>query len=69
MNVVYLSLRMYYNFFVEAVHRFYESRRRIFNDGKPERKESAEKSKRSSKKRERRKRVCIYVVVVAGLIF
>ena len=45
--------------YIEAVHRNYESRRRIFNDDKPERKEKAMKSKKDSRKKGRRKKVCI----------
>ena len=45
--------------YIEAVHRYYESRRRIFNDDKPERKEKAMKSKKDSRKKGRRKKVCI----------
>ncbi len=40
-----------------AVHRFYETRRRIFNDNKPTRKEHAQKAKVKARKKELRKRV------------
>ena len=37
-------------FFIEAVHRYYESCRRVFNDCQPDRKEKAEESKKKAKK-------------------
>ena len=41
----------------EAVHCYYESRRRLFNDSKPERIEKAQEGKRKYKKQVLRKRV------------
>lgn len=41
----------------EAVHRYYESRRRLFNDSKPERIEKAQEGKGKYKKQVLRKRV------------
>ena len=40
-----------------AVHRYYESRRRLFNDSQPTRRQSALKVCQQSKKNERRRRV------------
>jgi len=47
--------------FVEAVHRYYESRRRIYNDSQPSRSTSAKKVKKTARKKEMRKRVGITV--------
>ena len=35
---------------IEAVHRFYESRRRLFNDDQPSRRDKAEELKKKCKK-------------------
>ena len=43
--------------FAGAVHRYYESRRRLYNDSRPTRIEIAQIAKRTSKKKEKRKRV------------
>ena len=42
-----------------AVHRYYESRRRLFNDDKLSRIEKAKETKLKSKKKSYRKTVCI----------
>lgn len=42
---------------VEAVHRYYESRRRLHNDSQPGRSSSAKKVKKNARKKEMRKRV------------
>ena len=47
-------------FFIEAVHRYYESRRRLFNECQPIRKEKAEESKKKAKKNLLRHQVTIY---------
>lgn len=44
---------------VGAVHRFYESRRRLFNDQQPGRVEAANKTKKNSKLTALRKQVCV----------
>ena len=43
---------------VGAVHRFYESRRRLFNDQQPDRMEAANRTKKNSKRTALRKQVC-----------
>ena len=43
---------------VEAVHRYYESRKRIFNDNQPHRLEAAQTAKRTSRRRALQKQVC-----------
>ncbi len=43
-----------------ATHRFYESRRRLFNDSRPQRKEPALKAKLAAKRKEVRRRVRKY---------
>ena len=40
-----------------AVHRYYESRRRLFNDSQPQRREKATQVKRTSQKRKLQQRV------------
>ena len=48
-----------FNVFVSgAVHRYYESRRRLFNDDQPGRKEIAAEVKVKSKRRSLQKKVC-----------
>ena len=47
-------------FFIEAVHRYYESCRRLFNDCQPDRKEKAEESKKKAKKNLLRHQVTIF---------
>ena len=42
-----------------AVHRYYESRRRIFNDSLPSRANQVAKNKLISKKKGYRRRVCV----------
>lgn len=49
--------------YIEAIHRYYESRRRLFNDEQPGRKDIALKAKREAKKQEKRKRVCDYLAL------
>ena len=44
---------------VGAVHQYYESRRRLFNDSRPGRRESAKKARHSARKKELRKRVSV----------
>ena len=53
----YFILGMYY--IVGAVHRFCESRRRLFNDEQPGRVEAANKTKKNSKLTALRKQVCV----------
>ena len=53
----YFILGMYY--IVGAVHRFYESRRRLFNDEQSGRVEAANKAKKNSKLTALRKQVCV----------
>ena len=43
--------------FKEAVHRYYESRRRMYNDSKPERRGKVEENKQKDKKRQSQLRV------------
>ena len=45
-----------------AVHRFYESRRRIFNDEQPNRIEIAQRNKINARKRIFRKKVLLFLV-------
>ena len=42
---------------VGATHRFYESRRRLYNDSRPARKEPVLRAKQAAKRKETRKRV------------
>ena len=53
---------------IEAVHR-YESRRRLFNDNQPQRKQKAEEVKRSSQKRKLQQRVSTYTCTIHHVIF
>ena len=46
-----------------SVHRYYESRRRLFNDSKPERVEVALQVQMDARRKERRKRVSVYMFV------
>ena len=46
-----------YNLFVGAVHRYYESRRRVYNDSRPGRREVAEKAIIGAKKKRFRMQV------------
>ena len=48
--------------YVGAIHRYYESRRRLFNDEQPSRREAARETKSKSRKTAFRKqvRVCAY---------
>ena len=59
-SVVYIQRFLYYSFLTEAVHRYYESRRRLFNDNQPSRLEKAKESKKNSKKQSLRKQVFVY---------
>ena len=47
----------FFVFFKEAVHRYYELRRRIYNDSKPERRGKVEEHKQKDKKRQSQLRV------------
>ena len=62
--VIYAILILIHYYPIEAVHRYYESRRRLFNDSKPERRESAAKTKSEQRKKDRRKRVSQLVYIV-----
>ena len=42
-----------------AVHRYYESRRRAYNDAKPERSEVVRRNRMNSATANRKKRVCV----------
>lgn len=48
--------------FIATVHRYYESRRRLFNDSQPSRVDQVEKVKMNTKKRQQRRKVCVSVV-------
>lgn len=43
--------------FAEAVHRYFESRRRVYNDEKPNRLEIVEKQKKEIKEKNRQRQV------------
>jgi len=43
---------------LEAVHRYYESRRRLYNDAQPGRLSAKEENDRKSKIRARQRQVC-----------
>ena len=48
---------------LEAVHRYYESRRRVlFTDKKPERVEAAIKNKKKTKTTQGQRRVCLQLL-------
>ena len=46
--------------YLEAVHRFYESRRRLFNDDQPSRREKAGEVKKKCKKIVQQKKVKVH---------
>ena len=47
---------------LEAVHRFYESRRRLFNDDQPSRRNKAEELKKKCKKMRYQKKVIYFLL-------
>ena len=51
--VIFLQLDL----IVGATHRFYESRRQLFNDSRPQRRAAVQQTKKSLKRKELRKRV------------
>ena len=55
--------------FLGAVYRFYESRRRLFNDARPERIPIVKSVKSKLKKVERRRKVCHIFVVLTYFKF
>lgn len=58
-----LSLAIVYVYFVGAVHRYYESRRRQYIDSKPERVAIKEQNDKKTKLRSRQKQVyCVYII-------
>lgn len=52
-----LLLKYLHRPFPGSVHRYYESRRRLFNDSQPRRRETAKKTKIKSRKQALRKQV------------
>ena len=56
----------YPSFHAGAVYRFYESRRRIFNDNKPERREDAVRIRTKARKKEPRERVGLFLFNING---
>ena len=65
----------YSGFITEAVHRYYESRRRLFNDTKPGRAEKAQETKIKTKKQQLRNRVSsvlsvlqhIFIIIIINI--
>ena len=53
---------------VEAVHRFYESRRRLFNDDQPSRRDKAEELKKKCKKIGYQKKVINNIIFLTNCI-
>ena len=54
-SLLFLWLYIYY---IEAVHRYYEGKRREFTDKKPERQEQVKRNKQATKHYLRKKQVC-----------
>ena len=48
---------------IGAIHRYYESRRRLFNDEQPNRREAARETKSKSRKTAFQKQVCVSMYV------
>ena len=55
--------------YLEAVHRFYESRRRLFNDDQPSRREKAGKVKKKCKKIVQQKKVNVHAYRITYYFF
>ena len=64
-----LSGKEHSSFCIGAIHRYYESRRRLYNDSQPLRRDSARKAKHAANKKERRKRVRLQVKDMLHSIF
>ncbi len=47
--------------YLGAVHRYYESRRRLYNDNKPGRQEAAKTAKVTARKKERLMLLCTFL--------
>ena len=62
-HIVCLSLLSNHLLDAEAVHRYYESRRRLFNDEQPQRKEVAIKVRQQSRKNTLRKKASLFSFV------
>ena len=63
-----MAICVYYLLFfvVEAVSRYYESRRRLFNDSQPERQTAKQHNEKKTRIRNRQRQVIIFVHVVLG---
>ena len=65
-NVMKFKIQNFH--FVEPVHRYYESRRRLFNDNQPVRLIKADESKKRAKKNLLRRQVRKFNSIICNLI-
>ena len=64
-GIIYFKLIL-----IEAVHRYYESRRRVlFTDKRPERVETVKKNKRKTRTTQGQRRVCLAILCIFYSIF
>ena len=71
MILILLPITNCFVLYTGAVHRFYESRRRLFNDGQPGRVEAAIATKKNSKQAVLRKQVIVVLLIeycMCGLV-
>ena len=66
---VCIIICMYVCMYIGSVHRYYESRRRFFDDNKPDRIPQASKVQKEARKGERRKRVSPFFLIKVLLVF
>ena len=56
--------------FLESVHRYYESRRRVlFTDKRPERVETVKKNRRKTRTTQGQRRVCLAILYIYYSVF
>ena len=58
-----ITFMAYMIYGIEAVHRYYEAKRREYTDKKPERQEQVKRNKQATKHYLRKKQVCHFTVV------
>ena len=71
-NVLTNKLHIYYTTMhctlIGAIHRYYESRRRIFNDSQPERQSAADAAKKRAKRKQLRQNVSLQLTFTSCII-
>ena len=57
-----LQLSLFFYLFVGALYRYWESRRRIVNDSRPDRADAVEQNKKNARRKSHQTRVCYFCV-------